>query len=113
MPTAPPTRCPCGLPATTRGRCDEHQPKPWARRSAHTRQIDRGRWERVRQQQLRDEPRCRQCGAEEHLQVDHILNIARGGALYDRENLQTLCKPCHDKKSERERLAGLRARPRG
>lgn len=113
MPTAPPTRCPCGQPATIRGRCDEHQPKPWANKSAHTRKINSAKWAKARAQVERTEHQCRLCGATEQLEVDHILNIARGGALYDRENLQRLCHSCHAAKSEQERLAGLRAAPRG
>ena len=30
--------------------------------------------------------------------VDHIIPIAEGGALYDLENLQSLCAACHNKK---------------
>lgn len=113
MPTAIPSRCYCGARATNRGRCDAHQVKPWARRSAHTRKVDRRRWERVRDAHLKREPQCRSCGSTDDLQVDHVLNVARGGALYDDANLQTLCEPCHAAKSEAERLIGLRNAPRG
>jgi 5-methylcytosine-specific restriction endonuclease McrA len=33
------------------------------------------------------------------LEVDHILELALGGAPLAYENLQTLCKPCHRKKT--------------
>ncbi len=43
------------------------------------------------------------------LEVDHIVEIARGGAPLDYLNLQTVCRPCHRRKTSQF----LRARPRG
>ena len=34
--------------------------------------------------------------------VDHITPIRLGGEIYDYDNLQTLCKPCHNRKSGKE-----------
>ena len=34
--------------------------------------------------------------------VDHIVRIDAGGAAYDMDNMQTLCKSCHDVKSALE-----------
>ncbi len=34
--------------------------------------------------------------------VDHIVRIEAGGAALDLDNLQTLCKDCHDMKSALE-----------
>ena len=48
----------------------------------------------------RDEYTCRQCGSTEHLCVDHILPITRGGDSSD-GNLQVLCFSCNAKKSNR------------
>ena len=31
--------------------------------------------------------------------VDHIVDIADGGAMYDLDNLQPLCIPCHSRKT--------------
>lgn len=36
------------------------------------------------------------------LEMDHIIPIALGGDEYDLNNLQTLCKPCHKKKTSKE-----------
>lgn len=33
------------------------------------------------------------------LEVDHITAISNGGDMWDEENLQTLCKPCHREKT--------------
>ena len=42
----------------------------------------------------RDGNRCRQCGSTEHLTIDHIISVYRGGSnAY--ENLQTLCNRCN------------------
>lgn len=101
MPTAPPTRCPCGRTATNRGRCDEHQPKPWATPSKRNQVLDKWKWRKTAEDFLRHHPRCAWCGAEA-TQVDHIIPVADGGALYDHANLQSLCTPHHDEKTKAE-----------
>lgn len=45
----------------------------------------------------RDGGKCRKCGKTEHLQVDHIRPVARGG-LTTPSNLWTLCAFCHSKR---------------
>jgi 5-methylcytosine-specific restriction endonuclease McrA len=50
----------------------------------------------------RDRYTCRVCGTRarrQQLEVDHIREIARGGASLDYDNLQTLCKSCHRRKT--------------
>ena len=49
------------------------------------------RWDRLRKRVLTEEPRCRECGTTEDLEVDHIVPTSRGGGD-ERENLQTLCR---------------------
>ena len=62
----------------------------------------RGAPHRLRKQTLqRDGNRCVQCGSAERLEVDHILNVARGGT-HRLDNLQTLCHHCHKAKTARE-----------
>ena len=67
--------------------------------------IDRRRWAFVRQRVLaRDHSRCRACGRLAW-QVDHIIPIGQGGAIYDLENLQVLCGGrggCHARKTAAE-----------
>lgn len=46
----------------------------------------------------RDERKCRRCGSDEELTLDHIVPRARGGSNR-RENLQTLCFVCNNKKA--------------
>lgn len=52
--------------------------------------------------------RCSKCGARGvRLFVDHIVELADGGAEFDQGNLQVLCGSCHTLKThaERERRA--------
>lgn len=46
----------------------------------------------------RDGGRCRQCGSSEELVLDHVVSRRNGGSHHP-DNLQTLCKPCNDAKS--------------
>lgn len=48
----------------------------------------------------RDNFRCRHCGSEENLTIDHIKPRSLGGS-HSEENLQTLCGPCNGKKGAR------------
>ncbi|MCI4326060.1 MAG: HNH endonuclease [Thermoplasmata archaeon] len=59
----------------------------------------------------RDRFTCRACARRfrvGQLEVDHIVEIARGGAPLDPANLQTLCRGCHRSKTR----AFLRGRAR-
>lgn len=48
----------------------------------------------------RDEHRCRKCGSEEDLTLDHIHPWSIGGPD-TAENLQVLCRPCNSSKGDR------------
>ncbi len=48
----------------------------------------------------RDEGRCVRCGAEDDLQFDHVIPVARGGGIAP-ENVQILCGDCNRLKSDR------------
>ena len=60
-------------------------------------------WRKCRAMQLAREPVCRLCHADGVLasatEVDHIKPLTNGGAHYDHANLQSLCHPCHAKKT--------------
>lgn len=45
----------------------------------------------------RDEFTCRNCGARQHLSVDHVIPESAGGPM-TLDNLQTLCKRCNSSK---------------
>ena len=48
----------------------------------------------------RDGGQCVRCGAEEHLEFDHVIPHSKGGADTIR-NLQLLCRRCNNEKSDR------------
>lgn len=55
----------------------------------------------------RDQWLCQECLknniVKEGRHCDHIVPRRMGGADYDLDNLQMLCKKCHDSKSSKER----------
>jgi len=57
----------------------------------------------IRRRQLEREPLCRACTARRRVtaadEVDHIVPLFRGGTDHE-SNLQSLCIPCHQAKSE-------------
>lgn len=63
-------------------------------------------WLKARRSHLAHEPLCRACAARGRVTaaevVDHIVPIRHGGAQLDPENLQSLCKVCHEAKSHAE-----------
>ena len=63
------------------------------------------KWKRVRRLALdRDGYRCRACGkAAGRFEIDHVVPIAAGGAPFDLDNLQSLCRPCHFAKTTLDR----------
>ncbi|MHB8351529.1 MAG: HNH endonuclease [Thermoplasmata archaeon] len=69
-------------------------------------------WDSARTVVLRrDRYTCRRCGRRRPrrgLEVDHIVEIARGGAALEYANLQTLCTDCHREKT-RSFLTGRRS----
>jgi 5-methylcytosine-specific restriction endonuclease McrA len=48
---------------------------------------------------VRDDGRCARCGAEDDLQFDHVIPVARGGGN-SFENVQVLCGDCNRLKSD-------------
>ncbi|MCP9205513.1 HNH endonuclease [Streptomyces sp. NEAU-Y11] len=127
MPTAPPSRCTdpeCSELATKRGRCDKHQPIPWAGRDdkASRYGISSGTWRKLKRRiTARDNGCCYRCGADQAdtgpdddpFVLDHIVPIAEGGSPTDLDNLGLLCPDCDQVKSRAEAIRGMhRARGR-
>lgn len=48
----------------------------------------------------RDDYQCCYCGATEHLTIDHIHPLSKGGSN-ELDNLQTLCRSCNSRKGAR------------
>lgn len=64
------------------------------------------RWQRLRERIRRRDCVCVICAASGITtpgdDVDHIVPIRDGGAVWDERNLQFLCKNCHRKKTAAE-----------
>lgn len=56
----------------------------------------------MRRRVLAEAPFCCECG-KPATQVDHVVPLSRGGTT-ERENLQSLCRLCHEEKSLSDRL---------
>lgn len=108
----PPRLCACGAivphgrlcacqEATARARKRRHdQRRPNSRQRGYTRE-----WESLRAEFLRLHPCCAFCGAPATV-VDHITPHKGDKALFWRwSNLQSLCKPCHDRDKQRQERA--------
>jgi 5-methylcytosine-specific restriction enzyme A len=80
-------------------------PKPYVQHKARTADYDSPEWKALRKAQLQRQPMCVVCGASGKWMVaDHVTPVRLGGGFYDINNLQTLCKKCHQRKSQSERL---------
>ncbi|MEV0031421.1 HNH endonuclease [Nocardia sp. NPDC050793] len=74
---------------------------PWSREPGRYRGVPRPQAERIRR---RDNNTCQKCGKPGH-EVDHRVNVARGGSDDD-VNLWVLCDSCHQAKTQAEAEAG-------
>lgn len=92
-----------GCPTETHGRrCPEHeraQQAQWKRDPRY----NTTRWKTLRRSQLRKQPWCQAptCNNPAN-EADHIIRPRDGGNFYDRNNLQSLCKGCHSRKTAGE-----------
>ncbi|MFD8596981.1 HNH endonuclease [Kitasatospora sp. NPDC059646] len=118
MPTRPPSRCSdptCPELATKRGRCDQHQPIPWAGRDDKAARygISSGRWRSLKATVTRrDDGCCWICGdgdADSYV-LDHKVPISEGGSPTSLDNLGLACGPCDTVKSAAEALRGNQRR---
>ena len=102
------SKCPCRHPGCPHlveaGQlyCSEHA-KLHERPSSAKRGYN-NKWRRVRAAYLRKHPMCVKCMAEGRFTpatvVDHITPHRGNPVLmWDENNYQALCKPCHDKKT--------------
>ena len=111
MPTKPCTPCRtphCRRLASRAGYCEECKSARWREqnqsRPSPSKQGYGRAWRRLREEQLCEEPWCQAEGCDEPAnEVDHIVRKAEGGTD-DAGNLQSLCKPCHSRKTAREAL---------
>ena len=112
MPRSPkkPCRHP-GCPELVDGRyCTEHtrlhnRHYEKYQRKPETRKLYGHAWRKIRNQFIRQHPLCAHClvngKATLAEEVDHILPLSQGGT-HETNNLQSLCKSCHSRKSAKE-----------
>lgn len=82
--------------------CAEHRPLNADERPSPSRRGYDKRWQKIRAMHLAREPLCRECRKRGLVvpatEVDHILPLSHGGS-HASDNLQSLCKSCHSKKT--------------
>ncbi|MBL4927998.1 HNH endonuclease [Fuscibacter oryzae] len=108
----PPRLCSCGaiVPADSLCTCQREAIRARGRRHDANRPNSRQRgytraWEALRAEFLRLHPTCAFCGAGSQV-VDHIQRHHGNPALVmSWNNLQALCKPCHDREKQRQERA--------
>ena len=59
-------------------------------------------WVTFRIKILKKNPKCKECGSKSLLEVDHIIPVAITGIVFDENNVQVLCKPCHLIKTKKD-----------
>ena len=65
---------------------------------------DSGDWRRCRKIKLYLNPVCEICNQQAATEVDHIVPRKSGGADFELNNLQSLCKSCHSRKTISEKI---------
>lgn len=93
--------------------CEEHaressRPRNVQRPTAHARGYDHA-WRRIRNRYIKANPFCEVCDRERNkivmrnLEVDHVIPIEQRPDLrLDWNNLQTLCRKCHARKTQND-----------
>lgn len=82
-------------------RCPDHS-KGWSKSPemrVRSKLYDSRAWRERRARQLEEFPFCARCGAEAVI-ADHIDNVGAGGDFDG--PLQSLCRPCHNRKTASE-----------
>lgn len=110
MPEAPPSICSypgCGELVYSGSHCSPHKKQKTRRNNENRSCTDRlygsGRWKKLRAFKLKHDPLCESCKRAGRVTqaklVDHIQPVRDGGSMWDLDNLQSLCRECHDIKT--------------
>lgn len=109
MPKKPKKSCRYpGCPElTTESYCTKHNKENASRHGSSSERGYDNRWRKARSRFLKAHPLCVKCLEQGKLVgatvVDHIIPHRGDQALFwDVSNWQTLCKPCHDRKTMTE-----------
>ncbi len=110
MPDAPPSICShpgCGELVYDGSHCEPHKKQHTREHNRNRPCTDRlygsGRWKSLRVYKLMCDPLCESCKSKGHVVsavlVDHIRPVRDGGPMWISNNLQSLCRNCHDVKT--------------
>lgn len=74
--------------------------KNWLKNKEHEKIYNLQRWRKMRKAIIEADPVCSvvNCTRPAFF-LDHIIPISNGGSVWDRDNLQGLCKSCNAKKT--------------
>ena len=92
----------CRYYQTNGGYCDEHQglvKRIDYREAANKRGYDNN-WTKFRAMYLRQHPVCNRCNRPASV-PHHVVHLDNGGAKYDEDNLEPLCRECHEREHGR------------
>ena len=111
MPKSAPKPCShpgCGvLVRDGSNRCAKHQRTDWTKKATATKRITGRKLQQLRHALFSRDPLCAECAKRGRLtlatQRDHKIPLTEGGQDTE-DNVQGLCKPCHDEKSLQERI---------
>ena len=113
MPVSAPRPCShpgCGaLVRDGSGRCSKHPREAWAKKPEAAKRITGRKLQSMRDRLFKSNPLCVECERLGRVtlatQRDHIKPLAEGGTDDD-DNVQGLCRACHDGKILAEALRG-------
>jgi len=60
-------------------------------------------WDKTKKNYLEENSKCEICGSQSKLTVHHINPLLDGGEKHEYDNLQTLCRDCHEKAHGRKK----------
>ena len=76
------------------------------------RRYNNPRWKRLRRKHLANNPLCVRCKKQGRTTaattVDHEVPVEHGGAMWDEDNLQSLCSTCHSGWKQRQEARAYR-----
>jgi 5-methylcytosine-specific restriction protein A len=104
---------PCSYPGcpalTDGGRCELHKRKAWEGNKQELRVLKGRTLQGARDRLFNESPLCAEClkvGRDTAATIrDHVIPLAQGGRDTD-DNTQSLCKDCHNKKTQQEARQG-------
>jgi len=78
----------------------KYSQKAWSANPEHQKLYQSAAWRALREDFLIEHPFCK-CKRPAEV-VDHILPIRHGGDFWNLNNLQAMCKRCHNRKTAKE-----------